>query len=230
MISSLSYMLAAMVILHEALGNEEISIQTSHHLPSCRPTEGQIVPGALSLRYTRSLLARVEVCLVFNRRFITENLPVELSALTTNPSVQVPTAAELQRLTEEQAFLKIYQLLLTYTSLAHFVYNQTSSRLQEEQLYCPEARPNRSTALFNTQRNADQIQELRCDVRLSSSAHGTLSQFQAAEQGSELLILYGYSDCSKRLLMDYGVAIGIDQLLENIRTYLTFLVHNKSLF
>lgn len=82
----------------------------------------------------------------------------------------------------------------------------------------------------SSQRNADQLQELRCDVRLSSGAHGSQGQFRAAEASAQGLLVETYLDCSKRLLSDYSVALGIQQLLHSVKGYLVHLVHLKSPF
>lgn len=94
-------------------------------------------------------------------------------------------------------------------------------------------RPSKRTGaalLGAAQRNADQLQELRCDVRLSSGAHGSKAQFEVADASAQGLLLDTYADCSKRLLEDYRVALGIQKLLHSVRGYLVHLVRLKSPF
>ncbi|KAM7293045.1 uncharacterized protein ISCGN_026175 [Ixodes scapularis] len=153
------------------------------------------------------------------------NLPLELSALTVTPRIEVPSSNELKRLTEEQAFLRIYQLLVAYSSFAQHTANTSIAP------GC--GRPSKRTGaalLGAAQRNADQLQELRCDVRLSSGAHGSKAQFEVADASAQGLLLDTYADCSKRLLEDYRVALGIQKLLHSVRGYLVHLVRLKSPF
>ncbi|KAH8019258.1 hypothetical protein HPB51_018485 [Rhipicephalus microplus] len=139
------------------------------------------------------------------------------------------------RLTEEQAFLRIYQLLVAYTTFVQHMVN-TSHGVASCSGHAITATNKRSatgaaTALqvaTNSQRNADQLQELRCDVRLSSAAHGSQVQFAAADASAVGLILDTYADCSKRLLAHYSVAVGVQQLLRSVREYLLHLVRLKS--
>ncbi|XP_049275430.1 uncharacterized protein LOC125759945 [Rhipicephalus sanguineus] len=144
-------------------------------------------------------------------------------------------APPLQRLTEEQAFLRIYQLLVAYTTFAQHMAN-TSHGVASCSGHAIAANSKRSAAgaatalqvATNSQRNADQLQELRCDVRLSSAAHGSQAQFAAADASAVGLILDTYVDCSKRLLAHYSVAVGVQQLLHSMRGYLLHLVRLKS--
>ncbi|KAH7935950.1 hypothetical protein HPB52_015436 [Rhipicephalus sanguineus] len=146
------------------------------------------------------------------------------------PSPQPPA-----RLTEEQAFLRIYQLLVAYTTFAQHMAN-TSHGVASCSGHAIAANSKRSAAgaatalqvATNSQRNADQLQELRCDVRLSSAAHGSQAQFAAADASAVGLILDTYVDCSKRLLAHYSVAVGVQQLLHSMRGYLLHLVRLKS--
>ncbi|XP_077558201.1 uncharacterized protein LOC144173811 isoform X2 [Haemaphysalis longicornis] len=214
---------------------QELRVESGQTLATCRDTRGQLPGGALSYDYTKALLARLEACALFNRRFMAENLPIELAALTVPPKIQVPPSGELKRLTEEQAFLRIYQLLVAYATFAQHVAN-TSHGTASCSGHSVAAASKRSAAgaapalqaAANSQRNADQLQELRCDVRLSSAAHGSQAQFAAADASAAGLILDTYADCSKRLLAHYSVALGIQQLLHSVRGYLVHLVHLKS--
>lgn len=161
-------------------------------------------------------------------------MPIELTALTVPPKIQVPPSSELKRLTEEQAFLRIYQLLVAYATFAQHVANTSHGMascsghsVASSKRSAAGAAPALQAAT-NSQRNADQLQELRCDVRLSSAAHGSQAQFAAADASAAGLILDTYADCSKRLLAHYSVALGIQQLLHSVRGYLVHLVHLKS--
>ncbi|KAK8772775.1 hypothetical protein V5799_023983 [Amblyomma americanum] len=71
-------------------------VESGQALAACRDTHGRLPSGALSYDYTKALLARLEACVVFNRRFMTENLPIELSELRVSPKIQVPPSSELK--------------------------------------------------------------------------------------------------------------------------------------
>lgn len=51
---------------------QEVRIELGPMLPPCRETRGQLPGGALSYDYTKALLARLEACAHFNRRFMAE--------------------------------------------------------------------------------------------------------------------------------------------------------------
>ncbi|KAH7982195.1 uncharacterized protein LOC119388379 [Rhipicephalus sanguineus] len=224
-----------LLVLFRGGDAQEMRVESGQAPPECRDTHGHLPGGALSYGYTKALLGRLEACILFNRRFMAENLPIELSALTVPPKIQVPPSSELKRLTEEQAFLRIYQLLVAYTTFAQHMAN-TSHGVASCSGHAIAANSKRSAAgaatalqvATNSQRNADQLQELRCDVRLSSAAHGSQAQFAAADASAVGLILDTYVDCSKRLLAHYSVAVGVQQLLHSMRGYLLHLVRLKS--
>lgn len=78
---------------------QQLRIESGSVLTPCRETRGQLPGGALSYDYTKALLARVEACALFNRRFMAE-VGTFLSVFEPNrtePSRTKPSRTEQNR-------------------------------------------------------------------------------------------------------------------------------------